>query len=779
MSRAKLSEQLNRLLPGESYKRIREAILAGAGFASQRTETLRKDIAEENRLKTGLLVIGTIDFVDDTNADIKGFAWAVNFLIFQQSGTESLAVTAPDANVPRVDYFIGLDDGSVEYRAGTIDEDGNAFEPTFDSLTEVLLRAVTRNPDSSNDEVPGSTEADDNVKKSVQGNQTIQSSLTLAKLARTAGAPLRVPSINLSGLLSIPSSPAINDVYSTKSGSSNYSRLIRVDATQNNQGDYKLSFDLVGVKSQQGQVWIEFSLDGSGDMEEDDLKVFGEIDPARLVMVKIASYIYDIFISHTETADFFKWRPRFSFGSSDKYTFFHQEDLDTLPAGDQYSFTAYGGGTELDADIVDALEAANAPDAGNPFATIDDIPIVPEDFSDLLDTPSAYTGAGGYKVKVKGDETGLEFVEDTGGGGGRDDDAVHYDAADGKTASEKQQARDNIGVPSGIPQIISGGSGNNIPRTSNYIVFTGNVTITGFVAGEDGEELYLHNRRGGSILIGNNTTSSAGNRIKFPNGGNYTWPDDTWLKLKYDGHNNIWNVVDGTRKYVTLDQQSTIAYSQGASQGLLRLQNLSNGMVLDILNTVGTKTAYWHGNGSIVATNINIAGNANKIRGNNSGTSGTLEIQSNFDGSGTRLLNCKRNDNEEVFAIFGASKDVFHGRSTGSDRSIRRDEQRLYYLISVTTSGAINDQALTDGIFNYRFTAATSITGFANGEIGRTIDIDNDSGADITLSHESGSSIAANRINLIGSADLTIPNKGKVTLKYCTGSRWELVSKNF
>ncbi len=35
-------------------------------------------------------------------------------------------------------------------------------------------------------------------------------------------------------------------------------------------------------------------------------------------------------------------------------------------------------------------------------------------FIDLTDVPSVYTGAGGYKVKVKGDETGLEFVEDTG-----------------------------------------------------------------------------------------------------------------------------------------------------------------------------------------------------------------------------------------------------------------------------------------------------------------------------------------------------------------------------
>lgn len=36
-------------------------------------------------------------------------------------------------------------------------------------------------------------------------------------------------------------------------------------------------------------------------------------------------------------------------------------------------------------------------------------------FVDLGDVPASYSGAGGYKVKVKSDETGLEFVADTGG----------------------------------------------------------------------------------------------------------------------------------------------------------------------------------------------------------------------------------------------------------------------------------------------------------------------------------------------------------------------------
>ncbi len=41
----------------------------------------------------------------------------------------------------------------------------------------------------------------------------------------------------------------------------------------------------------------------------------------------------------------------------------------------------------------------------------------PSNFIGLTDTPSSYTGASNYKVRVKSDETGLEFVADSGGGG--------------------------------------------------------------------------------------------------------------------------------------------------------------------------------------------------------------------------------------------------------------------------------------------------------------------------------------------------------------------------
>jgi hypothetical protein len=72
--------------------------------------------------------------------------------------------------------------------------------------------------------------------------------------------------------------------------------------------------------------------------------------------------------------------------------------LDTLKA-----FFGEGGGTELSQDIIDALEGANLPSGSNVFATMADVSV-------------------------------------------RDDNAVHYDTADGKNDTEKAQARDNISV---------------------------------------------------------------------------------------------------------------------------------------------------------------------------------------------------------------------------------------------------------------------------------------------------------------------------------------------
>jgi hypothetical protein len=151
-TRASLSETLNRLLPGEQNKRIREAILQGANYSGQRTDQLRRSIDEANRIQTGILVNGEVVFTSTTNADVSGWAWASNFAVQQQDGTESITVNAPDAEFARPDYFIGMPDGTIDYRPSTIDLFGNSIAPDVES-DEVVLRIVQRNSDESNTEV--------------------------------------------------------------------------------------------------------------------------------------------------------------------------------------------------------------------------------------------------------------------------------------------------------------------------------------------------------------------------------------------------------------------------------------------------------------------------------------------------------------------------------------------------------------------------------------------------------------------------------------------------
>lgn len=350
---------------------MREGILAAASYSGQRTDELRQNIDEQNRLKTGVLVNGSVDFTSTTNADLSGFAWVIDYQIFQQTAVESIPVDAPDADFPRSDIFVGLDDGSIEYRAGTVDEEGNAQDPNYDPLTEVLLRAVTRNPDNSNDESPTQEGGTDFVSKSAPGNQTIQSDLAIAPLAGSFRDSL-YPDAN--GKISKIRGD-FHGVYSTVEGvgATDWSKLVTIDVS-GGQLRYFVMLEFAGVSTayEKGMVWIQFTTDGSGDLTDNRLKVFGEIDPAKLKMVKLDADTYAVFVSHAEAGAFFKFRPQFSFGSSSVYTYHHQDGRNPLPAGDQYEFEEYGGGTSLDPDILDGLEASlgDSPGTGNKYITV-------------------------------------------------------------------------------------------------------------------------------------------------------------------------------------------------------------------------------------------------------------------------------------------------------------------------------------------------------------------------------------------------------------------------
>ena len=408
---------------------------------------------------------------------------------------------------------------------------------------------------------------------------------------------------------------------------------------------------------------------------------------------------------------------------------------------------------------------------------------------------------------IEGERYHLTLAEKNSiGGGGNDSNAVHYNVADGKNASERQQARNNIGSTSATPQlIVTDGAINDLVFTSNHLVFTGaNVVLSGIVAGLNGEEITILNASGTNLtLLLQSVLSIVENRFN----ASVVVPNLSILRIKYRTTTNRWfleNVGVNDGRYLRKDIEDT------KTGNITFIPNTATSGFFRILSKDGVNDAYRY-SGTISGRGrhswdgrLDDSPYVFKIEGVNSlstfrasqgdvGLGGgnrpvwNFENRVQFSGQGHILF--KDAQGTAYILVYNSlgvesyrlkpNGAVFHIRSTISTESIRRDEQRLFYLSTITTAGSINDQALTAGLFNYRFTEATSITGFALGEIGLSIIIQNNTGAALTLDHESASSIAANRIKIIGATNLVIPIDGKVTLIYCTGNRWELLSKNF
>lgn len=826
MSRSQLATDIKKLLPDEKDKRIRQAIMRAAGESNSTATRIRDLAAQDSRLKDGLLVVGEINITSTTSSTISGFGWTNDYVI-SQPDPETIAIAAPHPSVSRTDYFTGKDDGTYGYYPGTIDALGNSFPPTIPS-GEILLRGVVRNPNGTNVIDDSSPSNSDAVSKSATAPQSIKSPLNMEALK---GSIQDFIGTDPNGTLRlVPASRA--GLYTSIEGNGGWSKAVKIIMDTALQVNYTCIMEILGVSAiyEKGQIWITFKVDASGNIITNGLKLFGEFTPANYKLVKTSATTYELYFKHDLFDSLYSFRPIQIFGQDFRYEFFQQSAIvASLPVGDVYDFTAHGGGTFIAPDIIDALESAVLPSSSNPFATIDDIPISPEDFIDLFDTPNAYTGAGGYKVKVKSTEDGLEFLPDSAGGGA-DINAVHYDADDLKTKVEKAQARKNIGSISGAPQIISvGGTYNNLDYESNNIIFTsGTVILTGLVAGENGEDVTITNRTPNALVMPlESGLSSSSNRFQFA----VTLDIQGSITIKYSTNLNRWYATQGSfvgnvagQGIYTLDQvgvgvipQGNVAFKTKAkgttgSFYAASFTNSNNDIVAVALgNGFASPLNMSVGAGAGVAGNVrflvraasgifpfaiqnisgtyvlgtNTDGDITSSRGASFGPGasfGNLQARLWVKGAGNGVGVSLRIDNSDNlvnwnFRDNGLAQQRL--RSNAFDEITRRDEQRLLYLISVTTSGTINNLNLTSGIFNYRFTAATLITGFANGEIGLTIDIDNDSGSSLALEHESASSIAANRLKLIGATDLVIPINGKVTLKYCTGSRWELVSKNF
>jgi hypothetical protein len=343
MSSAKLAEEIKRLLPEEKYKRIRQAIMAAATAGKAEARTVKDEIAQENRLKTGLLAVGTIAFTSPTSANLDLFAWVIDYVNFQP-GPVTKTVAAPDANFPRPDIFCGKADGTIAYYPGSVDAEGNAQIPNIPE-GEVLLRTVIRNPDGTDEVDDSAPDTTDFVSKSATGTQTIASLLAFTQLTRPSGIS-RVPIMSNGGILTVGGSPAQNDVYTTTfGGGGTWSKLVTINLSIPDQVNYYVALELAGISTnyEKGNLWIHFRVNEStGDLEVNQLKCFGEMVPSKYKLVRIDSDTYAVFAHHDESDSNYKFRPIFQYGATEVTEYHHQAARTSLPAGAQYNFSAFG-----------------------------------------------------------------------------------------------------------------------------------------------------------------------------------------------------------------------------------------------------------------------------------------------------------------------------------------------------------------------------------------------------------------------------------------------------
>lgn len=126
------------------------------------------------------------------------------------------------------------------------------------------------------------------------------------------------------------------------------------------------------------------------------------------------------------------------------------------------------------------------------------------------DTPNTYAGAGGYKVKVKEDETGLEFLEDSGGA---DTNIMYNDLTATADRSQNMNSK-SISFVNGKQFIFNSNVAPNISESSYSVSGYGSGTNDLCFEVKNGSGQVIAYFRGdkrvdlkGALQLGNGTTS--------------------------------------------------------------------------------------------------------------------------------------------------------------------------------------------------------------------------------------------------------------------------------
>jgi len=349
-----------------------------------------------------------------------------------------------------------------------------------------------------------------------------------------------------------------------------------------------------------------------------------------------------------------------------------------------------------------------------------------------------------------------------------DTNKVSYNVADSKNATERNQARVNIGSTSSTPQIIAtAGAIDDLTISSNSLVFTGaSVVLSGIVAGLDGEEVTILNTNATALsILSQSTLSSANNRII----GAVLVPQSSVVRLKYRTTTARWvleNVGVNDGRYVSKNVADTKTGNLTMITGNLQIQAGSTGR----LDWVTASTS---------------SNNDGSIRFGENGVEAFRIGRDNVTGAGFSTPQFERPvyfygrtdwRNGGLFGTNTASLNtatgrLFHARSGASNESTRRDELYLNYSQTVATAGTINDLAINADCKLLILTGCDDVTGIVAVDNTRLIRIEA-RGASRIIRDQSASSTAGNRFAL--GADLTI-NDGEVYQFIYTNSRWRRV----
>ncbi len=197
MSRQTFAEELKRLLPAESDKRIRQAIMLAYGNSVTVARGVRNQLDIENRIQNGVLVEGDLDITSTTSAILSGWAWVIDFAV-QDGGVQTLPISAPHATFPRIDYFHGDDTGDINYTPGLLDAQGNSIFPSIPA-GNIILKRVLRNPNGTNEDVPIEDQIRDPALpfvsyEQLQGRPAAQKAKARTNIGSTASIPQPVAS---------------------------------------------------------------------------------------------------------------------------------------------------------------------------------------------------------------------------------------------------------------------------------------------------------------------------------------------------------------------------------------------------------------------------------------------------------------------------------------------------------------------------------------------------------------------------------------------------------